>query len=607
MPLAGAPASAGGATLVHGGQAVDFDAVARLMLQLAGEAADGAPMAMPLSPAGSAGPGHPVGGPPLPPALDALPLPGHELTQLGTLQLLEGRDPSLLSFDLLPLHAAGRDLPSTQPGAMPPASPGVPARSAGLLPAGAPVESEVVSPGVPEAPYFVTPPVPDGPRSSGAPTTPRPSPRIRDDFPLLQQKVNGHRLVWLDSAATTQKPNHVIETEAAFYRRDNSNVHRGAHTLAKRATEAYESARLKVQRFLNAEAAEEIVFVRGATEGMNLIAQSLGRQIVGEGDEVLVTELEHHSNIVPWQMLCAEKKARLRVIPVDDRGEIRLADYEAMLNPRVRIVSMTHVSNVLGTIVPVAPMAALAHRHGAVVVVDGAQSVAHFPVDVRCLGVDFYVFSGHKLYAPTGIGAVYGRREWLHRMPPWQGGGSMIESVSFEHTVYAPPPAKFEAGTGHFAGAVGLGAAIDYVEAVGRKTVAAHEQALMQHALQVLPTVPGLKLLGNPTVRFGALPFVMEDLAHGDVARALDQRGIAVRAGHHCAQPILKHYGLEASVRASLGIYSEHDDIDCLVAALREIRAGRRTVAVAPPSPHPFAAASATASDHYFLQESTTP
>ena len=545
-----------------GGQAVDLGHVAALMAQMAGMAEMVPNAPGPLAPRSPAMPGLPSalgsGGPahPLPPnagvsAAESWLLPGGEMTAPASAALREGQDPSLLDLDLLPLYDRGRPVPMAMP------------RGAGPATALAPA---------PEPGYYFLPQ--DTQHDRRHPHAPR-GPLIRDDFPLLQQRVNGHRLVWLDSAATTQKPNLVIDTEAEFYRRDNSNVHRGAHTLAKRATEAYETARRKVQVFLGAAAMEEIVFVRGATEGINLIAQSLGRQIVGEGDEIIVSHLEHHSNIVPWQMLCRERKAVLRVAPVDDNGDIDMPAYQALLGPRTRIVALTQVSNVLGTLVPIAPMTALAHRHGAVVVVDGAQSVAHVPVDVRCLDVDFFVFSGHKLYAPTGIGAVYGKKALLDAMPPWQGGGSMIESVSFEHTTYAPVPAKFEAGTGHFAGAVGLGAAIDYLEALGRDNVAAHEQALVGHAVAALRTVPGLRLLGAPSIRIGALPFVIEGLESTAVARFLDSKGIAVRAGHHCAQPILRRFGLDSSVRASLGVYSAHDDIDALVDALCELTAAR--------------------------------
>lgn len=397
------------------------------------------------------------------------------------------------------------------------------------------------------------------------------TPRVRDDFPILSQRVNGHRLVWLDSGATTQKPNAVIDGEAEFYRRDNSNVHRGAHTMARRATDAYEKARKTVQRYLGAESADEIVFVRGATEGVNLVAQSYGRHVLRSGDEIVITHLEHHSNIVPWQHLCQQTGAILRVAPVDNTGEIILDAYERLLGPRTKIVALTHVSNVLGTLVPVAPMVAMAHRHGAKVLVDGAQAVAHIPVDVKCLDADFYVFSGHKIYAPTGVGAVYAKKALLDEMPPWQGGGSMIVDVTFERSTYAPPPAKFEAGTGNIAGAVGLGIALEYLERLGRVNVALHEEALVRYALDALRSVPKLRMVGSPRVRIGALPFVIDGRDPLAVAQALDRKGIAVRAGHHCAQPILRRFGLETSVRASLGVYNAEDDIDALVHALRTL------------------------------------
>ena len=579
--------------LLLGGQPADLDHIAALMLQMQHSTPSAEMPAPPVSPLGSAMPSRPVAPSSGTNAFESSTLPGSEMTHLGTSALLNGQDPSLVSVDLLPLRGIGRDMPLAPPRVAAPASTShaAPARSGSGGPPpfeGAqslPFTVPAAGPG-PALPMTASDAAPDyyflSPHTGGTgarthvPGSQR-GPMIRNDFPILRQRVNGHRLVWLDSAATTQKPEVVIETEAEFYRRDNSNVHRGAHTLAKRATDAYEAARRKVQGFLGAASMEEIVFVRGATEGINLIAQTLGRQIVGEGDEVLVSHLEHHSNIVPWQMLCREKKAVLRVVPVDDRGDIQLDAYESLLGPRTRIVALTHVSNVTGTLVPIAPMAAMAHRHGAFVVVDGAQSVAHVPVDVTCLDADFFVFSGHKLYAPTGIGAVYGKKALLESMPPWQGGGSMIESVSFEQTVYAAPPAKFEAGTGHFAGAVGLGAAIDYLEALGREDVAAHEQALMHYAIDAMMTVPGLRLLGSPTVRIGALAFVMEGHEHDEVAQALDRRGIAVRAGHHCAQPILRRIaGLTASVRASLGVYNAHDDIDAMVSVLRELAASRK-------------------------------
>jgi cysteine desulfurase/selenocysteine lyase len=629
------PAALPGDNLLFGGQPADLDHIATLMMQLGGGAPGfGGSPPTPLVPSGPqmpiastmpgasaipgiAGvPGVPLGlgGPsrPVPQSsgtniFESISTPGSELTRLSSLGLAEGVDPSLMSLELTPLRRMGRDLPSTQvpsaarieqraaasnglptfesaPGRSvePPRHPnGMPAFEGPLslpfdVPETQPFSAHALGAGHSDRAgptYYFLGPTDAAPAASTA--LPQRGPLIRDDFPILSQRINGHRLVWLDSAATTQKPAVVIETEAEFYRRDNSNVHRGAHTLAKRSTDAYEGARRKVQLFLGAAAAEEIVFVRSATEGLNLIANTLGEQRVGEGDEIVVSHLEHHSNIVPWQMLCQRKKAHLRVIPVDDEGDIQLDAYAALLGPRTRIVALTQVSNVLGTLVPIAPMAALAHQHGACVVVDGAQSAAHLPVDVKCLGVDFFAFSGHKLYAPTGIGAVYGRKELLESMPPWQGGGSMIQDVTFERTTYAMPPAKFEAGTGHFAGAVGLGAAIDYLESLGRPNVAAHEQALMHYAIDALSKVPGLRLLGSPKVRIGALPFVMAGYEVTEVARSLDERGIAVRAGHHCAQPILRRFGLEASVRASLGVYSAHDDIDALVAALRALSARR--------------------------------
>jgi cysteine desulfurase / selenocysteine lyase len=394
---------------------------------------------------------------------------------------------------------------------------------------------------------------------------------VRADFPILEQKVNGHRLVWLDNAATTQKPRVVIAAVSSFYERDNSNVHRGAHTLAGRATEAYEAAREKVRRYLGADAPEEIVFVRGATEAINLVAQAWGRSNVKAGDEILVTHLEHHSNIVPWQLLANERGALLRPIPVDDRGDVDLEAYERMLSPRVKLVALTQISNALGTVVPVGPMAVLARERGARVLVDGAQSVAHLPLDVRSLGADFFVFSGHKVYGPTGIGVLWGRRELLDSMPPWQGGGSMIRDVTFERTILAPPPAKFEAGTPHLAGAVGLGVALDYVESLGRPQIAAFEHSLLQQMVAGLRTVPGLKLVGEPMLRASSVSFVIKGREPADIAKHLDRNGIAVRAGHHCAQPILRRFGHEATVRPSVALYNVPGDVECLIEALRSL------------------------------------
>jgi cysteine desulfurase/selenocysteine lyase len=399
---------------------------------------------------------------------------------------------------------------------------------------------------------------------------------IRRDFPILQERVNGHPLIWLDNAATTQKPNAVIDRLSYFYQHENSNVHRAAHTLAARATDAYESAREKVRRFLNASSTREIVFVRGTTEGINLVAQAWGRRNVQKDDEIVITWLEHHANIVPWQQLAAEKGARLRVAPVDDRGEVILEEYERLLGPRTRIVAFTQVSNALGTITPAREMVEMAHRHGARVLVDGAQSVAHMRSNVQALDCDFFVFSGHKIFGPTGIGVLYGKADILDNTPPWQGGGSMIVDVTFERTVYQKAPARFEAGTGNIADAVGLGAALDYLDEVGIENVNRHEHELLTYATAALNTIPGLRLIGTAREKAGVLSFVLDEFRTEDVGVALNQEGIAVRAGHHCAQPILRRFGVESTVRPSLALYNITEDIDALVAAILRMQAGRR-------------------------------
>jgi cysteine desulfurase/selenocysteine lyase len=398
---------------------------------------------------------------------------------------------------------------------------------------------------------------------------------LKREFPILGESIRGRRLVWLDNAATTQKPRAVIDRLSEFYERENSNVHRAAHTLAARATDAYESARESVRRLLKAPSKREIVFVRGTTEGINLVAQSWGRRHVGPGDEVVITWLEHHANIVPWQQLCSEKGARLRVAPVDDRGQVILEEYEKLLGPRTRIVSFTQVSNALGTITPAAEMIEMAHRHGALALLDGAQAVSHMPVDVQALGCDFFVFSGHKVFGPTGIGAVFGRAELLDTMPPWQGGGNMIEDVTFERTLYQPAPARFEAGTGNIADAVGLGAALDWLGRVGVERVERYEHELLEYATQKLATVPGLTMIGTAPAKAGVLSFVLGGQKTEEVGGMLDQEGIAVRSGHHCAQPILRRFGLESTVRASLAPYNTCEDVDALVDALRRIQAGQ--------------------------------
>jgi cysteine desulfurase/selenocysteine lyase len=401
---------------------------------------------------------------------------------------------------------------------------------------------------------------------------------IKRDFPILGERVNGRRLVWLDNAATTQKPRAVIDRLTYFYEHENSNVHRAAHTLAARATDAYESARDKVRRFLNASSSKDIVFVRGATEAINLVAKSWGHRNIQPGDEIVISWLEHHANIVPWQQLASEKGARLRVIPVDDRGQVVLEEYEKLLGPRTRLVSISQVSNALGTIVPVEEMIATAHRYGARVLVDGAQAVSHLRVDVQALDCDFYCFSGHKIFAPTGIGVLYGKPEILAHMPPWQGGGNMIADVTFEKTVYQPPPWRFEAGTGNIADAVGLGAALDYVSALGLENIGRYEHELLVYATAELARVPGLRLIGTAPHKAGVLSFVLDGVRTEDVGGMLDQEGIAVRSGHHCAQPILRRYGLESTVRASLAPYNTCEDIDALVAALLRIQSGRPRV-----------------------------
>jgi cysteine desulfurase/selenocysteine lyase len=398
---------------------------------------------------------------------------------------------------------------------------------------------------------------------------------VRREFPILEERIHGRRLVWLDNAATTQKPLAVIERISEFYRRENSNVHRAAHTLAARATDAYESARKTVRRFLNASTEREIIFARGATEGINLVAQSWGRRNVQAGDEIVLTNLEHHANIVPWQMLCNEKGARLRVAPVDDSGQIIIEEYEKLLGPRTRIVAIPQVSNALGTITPTQEMVALAHRHGALALVDGAQAVSHMPVDVQELDCDFYVFSGHKVFAPTGIGVVYGKAKVLESMPPWQGGGNMIDQVTFERTTYQPPPMRFEAGTGNIADAVGLGAALDWLTRLGLPNVDRYEHELLVYATDKLNAVPGLRIIGTAPKKAGVISFTLAGHDPAAVASALDQEGIAVRGGHHCAQPILRRFGLESTVRASFAPYNLCEDVDALAAALHQLQAGR--------------------------------
>lgn len=394
---------------------------------------------------------------------------------------------------------------------------------------------------------------------------------IRRDFPILQQRVHGKPLAWFDNAATTQKPQCVIDAIARFYAEDNSNIHRAAHTLAARATDAYEGARQKVQRFIGASKSEEIIFVRGTTEGINLVTQTYGKKFLQPGDEIVLTTLEHHANIVPWQMVAREKGAVLRVVPVTDRGEIMLEEYQRLLSPRTKVVALAHANNSLGTILPVATMTQMAKRYHARVLIDGAQSVAHIPVNVQQLDCDFYVFSGHKIFGPTGIGALYVREELQEIMPPWQGGGNMIRNVTFEETTYSNPPAKFEAGTPNIADAVGLGAALDYVQRLGLPNIAKYEHELLEYATAHLSAIKGLRLIGNAREKVGVLSFVLPNLRPEEIGKLLDLEGIAVRSGHHCAQPSLRRYGLEATVRPSLSIYNTHEEVDRLVAAVARI------------------------------------
>src|SRR5574337_211717 len=395
--------------------------------------------------------------------------------------------------------------------------------------------------------------------------------RIREDFPILRQQIRGKPLVYLDNAATSQKPKQVVETIEQYYLTENSNVHRGIHLLSERATKAFEGARTKVARFLNARDAREIIFVRGATEGINLVAHSFARPLLSAGDEILISEMEHHSNIVPWQRVCEETGAVLRVAPINDNGELRLDEYERLLGPRTRLVSMTHVSNALGTINPVRQVIEMAHERGVPVLIDGAQAAPHLPVDVRALDCDFYVCSGHKLFGPTGIGVVFGKARHFEAMPPYQGGGDMILSVTFEKTIYNEAPIKFEAGTPHIAGAIGLGSAIDYMSRIGLDQIAAYEGELLAYATDAVSAIPGLRIIGTAKEKASILSFVLDDVHAHDIGTILDQEGIAIRTGHHCAQPVLKRFGVPATARASVAFYNTRDEIDALVKAIHKV------------------------------------
>ncbi|MDR2963860.1 MAG: cysteine desulfurase [Bacteroidales bacterium] len=399
---------------------------------------------------------------------------------------------------------------------------------------------------------------------------------IRKDFPILHQKVHGKDLIWFDNAATTQKPRQVIDAISHYYEHDNSNIHRASHTLAARSTDGYEGARDKVAKFINAPSSENIIFVRGTTEGINLVTQTYGRKFINPGDEIIVSTLDHHANIVPWQQLAKERNAHLKVIPINDRGEVILEEYERLLTPRTKIVSFSQVNNTFGTISPAKTMIDMAKRYGARVLLDGAQSIAHSPVDVQELDVDFFVFSGHKIYAPTGIGVVYGKKELLDIIPHWQGGGNMIKDVSFEETTFNEAPAKFEAGTPNVADAIGLGAALDYVSRVGIHRIAEYEHYLTEYARTELGKIDGIKLLGNPRDRVSVVSFVVPGISSPEVGKLLDGEGIALRAGHHCAQPALRRLGVETSVRPSFAFYNTTAEIDRLVEAVKKIVSERQ-------------------------------
>ena len=395
--------------------------------------------------------------------------------------------------------------------------------------------------------------------------------QVRGDFPILKQMVNGKPLVYLDNAATSQKPQAVLDTLVRYYTTENANIHRGVHTLSAQATEDYEGARSKVRQFLNAKEDREIIFVRGTTEGINLVASSYGRKFIGPGDEIIITAMEHHSNIVPWQMLCEEKGATLRVIPMNDDGELLMDEYDKLLSKRTKLVSVVYVSNSLGTINPVREIIARAHSVGAPVLLDGAQSTPHMPVDVQALDCDFYAFSGHKLYGPTGVGVLYGKAALLDAMPPYQGGGDMIKSVTFAKTIYNDLPYKFEAGTPNIAGGIGLGAAVDYVTGIGLERIAAHEDELLAYGTKRLAEIGGLRLIGTAKHKTGILSFTLKDIHPHDVGTVLDQEGIAIRTGHHCTQPVMERFGIPATARASLGMYNTKAEIDALVLGLDKV------------------------------------
>lgn len=397
--------------------------------------------------------------------------------------------------------------------------------------------------------------------------------KIREDFPILKQKVNGKPLVYLDNAATSQKPQAVLDALLHYYTEDNSNVHRGVHELSQRATKSYEDVRAKVQHFLNARESREIIYVRGTTEAINLVAMTYGRKNIGAGDEIIITAMEHHSNIVPWQLLCEEKGAALRVAPINDSGELVIEEFEKLLNPRTKFVAVAHVSNALGTINPVRRIVELAHRSNAPVLIDGAQAAPHIKIDVQALDCDFYTLSSHKIFGPTGVGVLYGKAALLEAMPPYQGGGDMISSVTFEKTLYNVIPYKFEAGTPNIAGVIGLGAGIDYVNRVGIANIAAYEHELLNYATEQLTKIQGLRIIGTAREKAAVISFVLEGVHPHDAGTILDQEGIAVRTGHHCAQPVMNRFGISATTRASLAFYNTREEVDALVEGIKKVQA----------------------------------
>jgi cysteine desulfurase/selenocysteine lyase len=478
---------------------------------------------------------------------------------------------------------------STVPGVLagsPPTAPVAPRGSAPGWPSGAPsvvdlgwTDAPAAAPAGDEANYYFLAGPPTATAAEPVPQLPDDHEvfdvnAVRADFPILRETVNGKPLIWFDNAATTQKPQSVIDRLSYFYAHENSNIHRAAHELAARATDAYEDARDTVRRFIGASKSEEIIFVRGTTEAINLVAYAWGGKHLGPGDEIVITHLEHHANIVPWQLLSQQTGAILKVAPVDDAGNLLLSEFEDLLGPKTKLVAATHVSNALGTVTPAKKIVELGHRYGARVLIDGAQSIPHIPIDVQELGADFFVFSGHKIFGPTGIGVVYGREDVLAETPPWQGGGNMIADVTLERSLYQGPPNKFEAGTGNIADAVGLGEALRYVERVGIERIAAYEHALLDYATPRLAEIPGVRLVGTAEEKASVLSFVLAGHEPLEVGKALNAEGIAVRAGHHCAQPILRRMGLEATVRPSFAFYNTFDEIDVFIDAVRRIAEG---------------------------------